>query len=417
MKTAGIIAEYNPFHSGHRYQLDQIRARTGADYLVVVMSGDFVQRGEPAIYDKYTRTAIALHNGADLVLEMPCGFATSSAEDFAACGAALLDRLGVVDYLCFGSETGDLSLLQEAAGILSQEPEEYQNILRARLKDGVSFPKAREEALCACLSEKNGAGAALALPNNILGIEYLKALQKRGSRIRPMTVKRVGQGYHDDGLGGDSFPSASGIRNAVRQGSLDYFSCPEYHGMDDASLRLLLKTGTPVPMFADDLTGILNWRLLEMIGQGVKLSDFADLSSELEARLVRQGLEFATFSGRVEQLKTKQYTYTRISRALLHLLLGITKEELLDAKAQDYVSFARVLGFRRQAAPLLGEIKKNSGLLLLTKTADARRVLHQSGFWRLKKDFLASHLYQSLVFQKSGMRMKNEYTRSVILSD
>lgn len=417
MKTAGIIAEYNPFHSGHRYQIGQVRARTGADYIVVVMSGDYVQRGEPAIYDKYTRAAIALYNGADLVLEMPCVFATGSAEDFAACGVALLDRLGVVDFLCFGSEAGELSLLQEAASILAREPEEYKNILRARLKDGVSFPKAREEALRACLSDSQNenSASAFAMPNNILGMEYLKALKKRGSQIRPITIKRAGSGYHDETIGtGEAFPSASGLRNAIRQGSFDYFSCPEYHGMDAASLSFLLKR-KPVPVFADDLTGIFNWKLLEMIGRGAKLSDFADLSPELEARLIRQRLEFASFSGRVEQLKTKQYTYTRISRALL--ILEITKAEFLSAKSQDYVSYARVLGFRRRAEPLLGRIKKNSRLPLITKTANARGILEESSLRQLEKDFLTSHLYQSLVFQKSGIQMKNEYTRSVIISD
>lgn len=413
MKTAGIITEYNPFHSGHLYQIEQLRARTGADYVVTVMSGDYVQRGEPALYDKYTRTAIALHNGIDLVLELPCCFATSSAEDFAACGVALLDRLGVVDTLCFGSEAGELSLLQKAAGILLQEPEPYRHILRARLKEGNSFPKARLDALCGCLPEEGALPPLLSQPNNILGIEYLKALQKRRSPIRPVTIRRAGQGYHEETLDRETaFPSATGIRTAVREGWLDYLSCPQYHGMDANALSQLEH---PVPMFADDLTGILNWKLLELLHQGVPLSDFADVSPELEARLTARSLEFAAFSGRVEQLKTKAYTYTRVSRALLHVLLGITAQELHEARAQDYVSYARILGFRRQATPLLAAIKKNSGLPLVTKTADARKDLEGFALHQLHQDLTASHLYQSVVFQKSGVPMKNEYTRSVIM--
>lgn len=414
MKTAGIIAEYNPFHSGHRYQLDQARALTGADYIIVVMSGDYVQRGEPALYDKYTRTAIALNNGADLILEMPSCFATSSAEDFAACGAALLDRLGVVDFLCFGSEAGELPPLKEAAEVLAREPEEYRKILRSRQKDGASFPKARAEALQACLARED-AEAVFALPNNILGIEYLKALLKRGSRIQPFTIKRAGQGYHDTADDhGFSFPSASAIRTRVKQGSLDYAACPQYHGMNPSSP---LFSPAPVPIFADDLTGVFNWKLLELIRQQARLSDFADLSPELEARLKNHALEFTSFSGRIEQLKTKQYTYTRISRALLHLLLGITVEELLLAKQADYVSYGRILGFRRSAGPLLRRIKETCRLPLITKTADAGKVLDEGGLQQLHMDFFASHLYQSLVFQKSGVQMKNEYTRSVIIQD
>lgn len=178
-----------------------------------------------------------------------------------------------------------------------------------------------------------------------------------------------------------------------------------------------LLSPAPVPIFADDLTGVFNWKLLELIRQQARLSDFADLSPELEARLKNHALEFASFSGRIEQLKTKQYTYTRISRALLHLLLGITVEELLLAKQADYVSYGRILGFRRSAGPLLRRIKETCRLPLITKTADAGKVLDEHGLQQLHRDFFASHLYQSLVFQKSGVQMKNEYTRSVIIQD
>ena len=190
MKTVGIIAEYNPFHSGHQYQIAMARRLTGADFVVVVMSGDFVQRGEPAVFDKYTRTAMALEGGADLVLEMPVRFATSSAEDFAACGVALLDRLGLTDVLCFGSELGRLDLLEQAAGILAAEPEAFRQTLRQGLAAGMSFPKAREAALVreleACGLKEAGQDdwqKVLSSPNNILGIEDLKALKRRGSRV------------------------------------------------------------------------------------------------------------------------------------------------------------------------------------------------------------------------------------------
>lgn len=415
MKTVGIIAEYNPFHSGHRYQFDQVRAMTGADYIVVVMSGDFVQRGEPAVYDKYTRASIALSSGADLILELPSCFAVSSAEDFAACGTAVLDCLGTVDLLCFGSEAGELSLLQKAARILVQEPEGYRKILLERQKEGVSFPKARGEALTACIRCESPCGSqesaaelekALTSPNNILGIEYLKALYRRQSRIRPVTIKRTGQGYHGTELpSGDCFPSASALRQAIRQKNFDYFH--DFHELGQDSC--------PPAVFADDLSQIFNWKLLELLESRVSLTDFADFSPEMAARLERRALDFTTFTGRIEQLKTKQYTYTRISRALLHLLLGITSEQLADARSRDYVSFIRILGFRRSALPLLNRIKQSCGLPLVTKTADARRLLDSRSLELLNRDMYASHLYQSIQFQKSGICPKNEYTRSVII--
>lgn len=225
MKTAGIIAEYNPFHNGHRYQIEELRARTGADFVIIAMSGDFVQRGEPAVFDKYTRTRMALNAGADLVLELPAAFATSSAEDFAACGVALFDKLGVVDLLCFGSECGDVTALEPVARLLAKEPEGYGKLLQERLSKGDSFPKAREWAVTEWMKREintDGADmqALLSSPNNILGIEYMKALIRRGSSIDPYTIQRNGQGYNDSDIDavadGQGFASASAIRKALR---------------------------------------------------------------------------------------------------------------------------------------------------------------------------------------------------------
>lgn len=427
MKTAGIIAEYNPFHNGHRYQIRKARELTGADYVVVVMSGDFVQRGEPSVFDKYTRTAMALDGGADLVLEMPVRFATSSAEDFAACGVSLLDRLGVIDVLCFGSELGRLEKLEQAAKLLVAEPETFREELRRGLAAGHSFPRAREMALEKVMksdcpeginqgsgdgnddrhrsqTQKEPLQTVLSSPNNILGIEYLKALKRRNSRIRPLTIRREGQGYHDTALpeGEDLlFPSASAIRRAIREGTMAGFwdSQP-----------------SPVPIFPDDLSLLLNARLLELCSQNQDLTVFSDVSPELASRIRRDLLEFDTFSGRILRLKTRQLTYTRISRALIHILLGITGEEVSRSRSLDYAPYLRILGFRRAAAPLLGRIRRQSSLPMVTRTAGtARQLTDPLALDMLRQDFYASHVYQSLVFHKSGEPMKNEYTRSVII--
>lgn len=411
MKIVGIIAEYNPFHNGHLYQLNQLRSQTGADYIITAISGDFVQRGEPAIYDKYTRTQMALSCGVDLVLELPVCFATGSARDFASCGVALFDRLGVVDFLGFGSEGGDSDLLYQAAQILEKEPEEFREQLQALLKKGFSFPQARALALESYFPWAD----LLSSPNNILGIEYMRALMRRGSSIRPVTIRRTGQSYHDTKpVEKGTAASASAIRKALKETNLSLVSDqvpePVFQILRDQSC----------PLFCDDLTGLLNSRLLELSrsplpGQDNPFSVYADLSPELAARLKHNLLDFAAFSDRIMQLKTRGYTYTRISRALLHLLLGITEKETSDYRKKDYVSYARILGFRRSCGPLLSHIKAASSLPLITKTADAQKILDTDGLFMLQTDFYASHLYQSVVFAKSGRKIPNEYTRSVII--
>lgn len=403
MKTIGIIAEYNPFHNGHQYQLEQIRKQTGADYIVIALSGDFVQRGEPAIYDKYTRTRIALNAGADLVLEIPAIFATSSAEDFAACGVSLLDQLGVVGGLCFGSECGDISALAQVAKFLAEEPKEYTTLLRQYLKQGESFPKARLQALTKTFSSPE----LLSSPNNILGVEYIKALYRRNSSIQPLTIKRSGHDYHDNNISGQ-FASATALRKAIAEGTFTVL----HTQMPGFAFQILNKA---TPIFPDDCTLLLNYQILKLIDSGMELTSFLDMSSELADRIQHQCLQFDSFTGRIQNLKTKQYTYTRISRVLLHLLLEITEEQAQTYRQQDYVSYARVLGFRKQAEPLLRQTKKHSTLPLVTKIADAEKRLPGDAWQALQHDLHCSHLYQAIVQQKNRMVSCNEYTHPIVI--
>ena len=212
MKIAGIIAEYNPFHTGHAYHIQKTRELTGADYIIVVLSGDFVQRGAPALYSKHLRTRMALLGGADLVFELPSTHACESAEFFAQNAVGLLDGLGCVDVLSFGSESGTIEPFLKLGSFLSAETPEYQNLIKKYLKKGESFPKARSLTLQELLSDTDAdTGIFLQTPNNILGVEYCKALCRQNSTIRPLTVKREGNAYHDNSLNGQ-FPSASAIR-------------------------------------------------------------------------------------------------------------------------------------------------------------------------------------------------------------
>lgn len=436
--AVGIIAEYNPFHNGHAYQIQKARELSGADYCVVVMSGDFVQRGAPAIFDKYTRTKMALLSGADLVLEIPPVFAASSAEDFSACGVSMLDRLGVVSHLCFGSECGDIDILRSLADILYREPEEFSRLMKEYLKQGNTYPQARAMALADFFKEDNrnqfpDFDDVLSSPNNILGIEYCKAIQKRNSSLIPVTIKRQGKDYHDmeladhsDAVSGNctalcppfagdtcsfAFSSASAIRKAVKETGSGISSSLKSQ-VPPAVWELMAET---TPMFLDDFSALLSYRLLELHRHQIPFERFGDVSSELAVRIDRQLLDFASFENRIQALKTRQYTYTRISRCLLHILLHMTEEDIRFRKQHDYLSYIRVLGFRKDAAGLLKAIKKASAMPFITKTADASRILDSDSYQEFLSDLFCSHIYQSAAEQKSGILRKNEYTQSVIL--
>ena len=425
IKTAGIIAEYNPFHNGHHYQIQELRRLTGADYVVVAMSGDFVQRGEPAIFDKYTRTRMALCGGADLVVELPVLFATSSAEDFSSCGVALLEKLGV-DLLCFGSESGDLKKLQKAAEILVKEPEAWKIRLKEHLKKGETYPTARSLATTEYTKDPELA-ALLSSPNNILAIEYLKALKKRSSPVTPVTIQRQGAGYHDVQLEQEEsfrsvsenkfFASASAIRSLIQNNGFDSDTITEKLRSQipsDALSALISEGALDTPVFPDDLTTLLNFRLLSLTQEQKGFSTFSDLSPELASRLAKQTLQFASCTERIDHLKTKGYTYTRISRALLHLLLGITSEQVFHARSLDHAPYARILGFQKSSALLLSHLREKSQIPLITKTADAGKLLTPDALDILETDFFASHLYQAILAGK-GRHIRNEYTKSVII--
>lgn len=411
--AVGIIAEYNPFHDGHAYHIKKAKEMTQTDYCIVAMSGDFVQRGGPAIYDKYTRTAMALSCGADLVIELPSVFASSSAEDFAACGIALLNNLGVVGSVCFGSECGNVEKLSGIASILATEPPVYTKELRRELKKGATFPQARNRALISCGILNEDEASILASPNNILGIEYCKALYRQKSPMTPVTISRKGYGYHDTSLAPEGFSSATGIRKAIHEN-------PDIIMQMESSLiqvpdpvKQMMSQGFPV--FPDDFSALLNTTLLKLDCEGIPFEKYADVSEELAARLLRQLPDYLPFEEKINQLKTKQYTYTRISRALLHIALGVTTQQVVLGRNAGYAPYARILGFKKTSAGLMGEIKKRGSIPLITKTADARLILSGAAWSMLRQDFYCSHIYQTIVQDKYQIKMKNEFTHSVVI--
>ena len=403
MKIVGLITEYNPFHAGHLYHMQRARELTGADYCVVLMSGSFVQRGEPAIFDKYRRTKAALLAGADLVLEMPVAFSTASAHEFAAYGVALLSAIGV-DAVVFGSECGQIEFLKQAASALNHESAEFQERLRKGLKAGLTYPQARAKAL----EMEDPWASVLTSPNNILGIEYLRAAEDLHSPMEFYTISRKGSGYHEDTLADANFPSASAIRGIIRNSLSKDKDLLDILASHLPAVTHPAYTGA-VPVFVDDFSELLNAAVLQMQAT----FSIADLSPELAARLAKPPYFPLSFEERIQALKTRQLTYTRVSRALLHLVLGMREEDISRWKDEGYALYARILGFRRQSSPLLSCLHKKSSIPLITKMADAAQNLSPSALALLEQEVYASHLYQTVRMKRSGV-FQNEYTEGLV---
>ena len=403
MKIVGLITEYNPFHAGHLYHMQRARELTGADYCVVLMSGSFVQRGEPAIFDKYRRTKAALLAGADLVLEMPVAFSTASAHEFAAYGVALLSAIGV-DAVVFGSECGQIEILKQAAYALNHESAEFQERLRKGLKAGLTYPQAQAKAL----EMEDTWASVLTSPNNILGIEYLRAAEDLHSPMEFYTISREGSGYHEDTLADANFPSASAIRGIIRNSLSKDKDLLDILASHLPAVTHPAYTGA-VPVFVDDFSELLNAAVLQLQAT----FSIADLSPELAARLAKPPYFPLSFEERIQALKTRQLTYTRVSRALLHLVLGMREEDISRWKDEGYALYARILGFRRQSSPLLSCLHKKSSIPLITKMADAAQNLSPSALALLEQEVYASHLYQTVRMKRSGV-FQNEYTEGLV---
>lgn len=442
MKVTAVIAEYNPFHNGHLYQLDAIRQTPGTDLIIVVMSGDFMQRGIPAIVDKYERCRMALENGADLVFELPVYFALGSAEYFAQGAVSLIDKLGVVDYLHFGSESGNISLLYEFTSMmLAHESDAYKTALNKYLKQGCSFPAARDNALSELLPDQK-IRQLVSTPNNILGMEYIKALIQRNSTVKPMTIARKGEDYASDSLMPDGFASANAIRKALFQQSdtdnpatqdtdLNQF-CIKDHV--PASVDTLLHRKELI--CANDFSEILLYKMQNEVFQykvshnkpspAARLKDtfakYYDIGEQLSHTLYNNLPRYTTLETFALLCKTKNITYTRICRGLMHILLEMTQENADALKHNDYAQYARLLGFTEHGKQLLGSIKANASIPVITKPSSALRQLSDTALMSLQSDIHAADIYDSVRQQKqirlsdttTGIVRHSELTNQII---
>lgn len=435
MKVTGIIAEYNPFHNGHKYHLDKAREITGADYCIVVMSGNYTQRGEPALMDKYLRTRAALENGADLVLELPLCHACASAPGFADGAVSLLENLGVVDYLVFGSESGSASLLQEAASVLSSEPPSYRQTLKRLLRSGIPYPSAQSDALLSYLRFADTGSTALhkihprelssllSSSNNLLGIAYCRSLLSFKSGILPVTILRNGSSYSDSALPRetpaaankpDTSASALAIRTALQTAQTpDCMESVRPYLPDTVYTLMRKEYHKCFPVFPDMLSQMLHYKLLSQADSGAGFSDYLDVSPDLSDRILRRLSEYRGFSSFCLLLKTKELTYTRISRCLLHIFLDIRKSDS-ESSGKNGASYARILGFQSRSVPLLTAIKANASIPLISKLADAGKILPEDALHRLKKDVQSAHVYNALILHAYGTRLPDETRRQII---
>ena len=357
MRVCGVICEYNPFHRGHALHLARARALSGADYVVCVMSGSVTQRGSFARYDKWTRARMALSCGCDLVLELPARMSGAPAPEFAAGGVGLLCALGVVTHLSFGCEEEALPHLARAAQALSEESPALRQALRAHLDEGLPFPRARALAAQQA-SGMDGLAELVARPNAVLALEYLRALPEG---ITPVPVAREGCGYHDASLG--ALPSATAIRAALSRGDLPGAAasvpCPAL--LEAAEARGDVHE-------EEALTQALLCRLRTMTAE--ELSGIAGMEEGLKYRFLAAARTAVSRDALILAVKSKRYTYARLSRLCTNILLNVTQ-----AFAQQHAAptYARVLGFRREAQPLLRAVKQHASIPLIVKAADHDR--------------------------------------------
>ena len=426
MKVTGIIAEYNPFHNGHAYQIQKAKEKSQADYIIVAMSGNYVQRGAPALLDKFSRTQAALNNGADFVFEIPSLWASASAEYFAAAGISLLHAVGCVDTVSFGCETTDLSLMIKAAQLFAQEPPEYVSLLTDYLKQGFPFPSAREKAVISYFKRQKedlpvaDLSSLLHEPNNILALEYMKHLIRNNLPITPLPILRQGSGYHDTNTG-EGFCSATAIRTL----------CLEQHAKESRQdnlkqiklntiLRYVPKETAELLFHPDscfltenDFSATLYYKLLSEKEKG--FAEYADSSLELSNRICRRLSDFREYEDFCKLLKSKEVTYTRISRLLLHILLNHRQSDYERTKEIGYIPYLRLLGFRKDASPLFTEMKKHALVPLITKPAGAVSLLNQDAYALFEQDVFASDLYYGISRQKNGFLQKSEYQRGIVV--
>ena len=425
MHITGIIAEYNPLHLGHQFHITKTRelmkenASNSSDaphYIVTVLSGDFVQRGLPAVLDKHTRARMALEAGSDLVLELPVPYALSSGEGFAFGGVSLLHQLGCVDTLSFGSEAGELNKISAVARILntidgtpydspaSPQNATYHTAYQSALKQGLTHPAARLQALGKAYPELD-LSVLDGHSNNMLALEYLKAIYRLNSDMRPVTVKRQGQAYLANTFSENVFASATAIREALNTSQVKTLVGQVSSSVATVLLQALTENRL---LYLDDFGTMLHYKLLCLTTE--ELTQYREITPDFANKIFKNLGQFESFTQFSNLLWTKDTTYARVCRNLMNIILDI-KENTWNV--HQPVPYARVLGFRKDSAPLLSEIKKKASIPIISKLADAEKLLTPDAHRLLELDMKAAHIYDSVVLQKSGQKTPHEMQKQI----
>lgn len=453
MKAVGLVTEYNPFHNGHLYHLNKAMEITGADISVAVMSGDFVQRGEPAVLDKYTRTSMALNSGVNLVVELPVNYAVSSAESFATGALKVLDHIKA-DSIAFGSESGDIEGLSELAHILCDNEDMLYKEISKYTANGISYAAARQKTV-EKLTDKDTA-EMLTSSNNILAVEYLKAIIKNKYAIKPYTIKRQGDSYNDTDIRSE-YASATALRENLKNrmgkwidsdclagdttgivteddndinneknnniNNIDIINISEYIPV---KAGLILSSNTNY-IYPDDITEALFTRLLDILFISSydknafieNVMQYPDVSKEIAGRLYKSAMDMITrtvpqrseskdnwtfsFGSLCEHIKTKEVPLSRIKRALVRITLGLDKKHMEKYANEPYI---RVLGFDKKGQEYLSYIRKTVEVPLITKTADYKEMLLD--------DIHAANIYNMIVAGKYGVKELGDFVRGPV---
>ena len=414
MKAVGLVTEYNPFHNGHLYHLNKAMELTGADISVAVMSGDFVQRGELAVLDKYTRASMALNSGVNLVVELPVNYAVSSAESFAAGALKVLDYIKA-DSIAFGSESGNIERLSKLAHILCDNEDTLYKEISKYTANGISYAAARQKVV-EKLTDKDTA-AMLTSSNNILAVEYLKAIIKNNYAIKPYTIKRQGDSYNDTDIRSE-YASATALRGNLKADNISKY-IPVKAG-------LILSSNTNY-IYPDDITEALFTRLLGVLfassyDKNVFIENvmrYPDVNKEIAGRLYKSAMDMITrtvpqgaeskdngafsFGSLCEHIKTKEVPLSRIKRALVRITLGLDKKHMEKYANEPYI---RVLGFDKKGQEYLSYIRKTVEVPLITKIADYKEMLLD--------DIHAANIYNMIVAGKYGVKEFGDFVRGPV---
>lgn len=435
MNITGLIVEYNPFHNGHIYHLQKSLEKTNADASIAVMSGNFIQRGEPALFDKFSRAKAAVESGVDLVVELPSIYASQSAELFAKGSVSLLNSLGCVNSICFGSEEGNIDALYLIASILCLEPQEFKEKLSSYLGEGMLFPTARNKALFDYINSpdflfgdnfndidlsEERLNDILSSSNNILGIEYIKQLISLKSDIKPFTIGRIHSEYNSEEISGN-INSATAVRKKLHE----IISSAEQNTSNINELINSIRTSA-------DITNSIPESTLNMITSNIEkgflpmypeyffetlistiirdkknLESYFDISEGIENKIFKAALVAKDYNELLNLVKSKRYTMTRIKRCLNNILLGITKDDIELAKGINTIPYVRILAFNSKGREIIREIKKSSEIKIINKFSEVEHFMDDKNFkFLIENDIKCTDIYNTIYYKKNRPLLK-----------